>query len=66
MRPSREIVARGAILEDLRLLVRRGIQETAGEPKSASRTHAPIQNMTFFPHILSMGFLFLTDASQSS
>ena len=48
MRPSREIVARGAIFEDLRLRVQRGIQETAGEPKNASRTHVPIQKMTWF------------------
>ena len=48
MTPSREIVACGAIFEDLRLRGQRGIQETAGGPKNASRTHAPIQNMQFF------------------
>ena len=47
MRPSREIVARGAIFEDLRLRVQRGIQETAGEPKNASRTHVPVQKIIF-------------------
>ena len=34
MRPSREIVARGVIFEDLRLRVQRGIQETAGSQKT--------------------------------
>eukprot|EP00959_Pyramimonas_sp_CCMP1952_P014994 317530-Pyramimonas_sp.AAC.2 len=35
MRPSRVIVARGTSFEDLRLRVQRGIQETAGGPKSS-------------------------------
>ena len=41
MRPSREMVARGAIFEDLRLRVQRGIQETAGGAKKCLPNTCP-------------------------